>query len=237
MKKIVVTSLKGGSGKTTVATSLAAYYAGSGRETCLLDLDPLQGASGWLRRRDSARPAIRGLGPAPRAGSVTRSFALHALQHVDRLIVDTPAGVSGPELGDCVRGAAAILIPVQPSQVDCDAAARTISDLLLAARVERRSERLAVLGNRVLRRTLGAHRLQRFLDSLDIPLITTLHNRQAYARAIQAGLGLHELLARHRGGEAAAWLPLLEWIESRELEVDVQTALSPRTWATALPLR
>lgn len=237
MKKIVVTNLKGGSGKTTLATSLAAYYASRSSETCLLDLDPLQAATSWLRRRDSALPTIHGLGLAPRGGNVTRSFALHTLQDIDRLIVDTPAGLPATDLADCVRGAAAILIPVQPSQVDCDVAARTIADLLLVAKVGRQSGRLAVLGNRVRRRTLGADRLQRFLDALAIPLVTTLHDKQAYAHAICNGLGIHELSSRYTGGERAAWLPLLEWIESRELEVNVQTALSPRTWASALPPR
>ena len=39
-QKIVVLNTKGGSGKTTVATNLAAYYAWRGSRVALMDLDP-----------------------------------------------------------------------------------------------------------------------------------------------------------------------------------------------------
>lgn len=229
MKKVVVANLKGGSGKTTIATTLAAWWAGEGYRTCLLDLDPQQAASGWLRRRPANRPPIHGLQPPSRAAGVTLSFALRIPHDAERLVVDTPAGLSGASLADTVRGAAAVLIPVLPSTMDSDAAARTVADLLLVAKLGRHSGRLAVICNRVRRRTLGAESLQRFIAALDIPLVTTLHDAQAYAHAVRDGLGVHELPARRLGGERMAWVPLLEWLESRELEISAQTALGPRS--------
>ncbi|EQD28682.1 partition protein, partial [mine drainage metagenome] len=44
MKKVVILNPKGGSGKTTIATNLAASLALGGLQPCLLDLDP-QGSS------------------------------------------------------------------------------------------------------------------------------------------------------------------------------------------------
>jgi len=229
MKKVVVANLKGGSGKTTVATTLAAWWAGQGYKTCLLDLDPQRAATAWLRRRSDEHPRIHTLSlPSQRTG-VTLSFALRMPHDAERLVVDTPAGLAGGALADTVRGAAAVLIPVLPGAMDSDAAARTVSDLLLIAKLGRHSGRLAVIANRVRRGTLGADRLQRFIDAIDIPLIATLHDLQAYSHAIRDGLGLHELPKRRLGGERMAWLPLFDWIEARRLEITAQTALGPRS--------
>ncbi len=226
MKKVVVANLKGGAGKTTIATTLAAWWAGQGYSTCLLDLDPQRAATTWLRRRPANRPSIHGLHPPSQTSGVTLSFALRIPHDVERLVVDTPAGLGGTALADTVRGAAAVVIPVLPGEMDSDAAARTVADLLLVGKLDRKSGRLAVIGNRVRRRTIGAERLERFMAALDIPFIATLHDAQAYAHAVRDGLGLHELPARRLGGERMAWVPLLEWIESRPMEIDAQTALA-----------
>ncbi len=229
MKKVVVANLKGGSGKTTVATTLAAWWAGEGYKTCLLDLDQQHAASAWLRRRSDKQPKIHSLNLPTQRSGVTLSYALRMPHDAERLVVDTPAGLVGGALADTVRGAAAVLVPVLPGALDSDAAARTVSDLLLIAKLGRHSGRLAVIANRVRRGTIGAERLQRFIDALDIPLIATLHDLQAYSHAIRDGLGLHELPKRRLGGERMAWLPLLDWVESREMEISAQTALGPRS--------
>ena len=50
LRKIVVLNPKGGSGKSTIATNLAAYYAWSGRSVALMDHDPQGSSMRWLRR-------------------------------------------------------------------------------------------------------------------------------------------------------------------------------------------
>ena len=40
MRSIMVLNSKGGSGKSTVATNLASYYATQGKRVVLVDLDP-----------------------------------------------------------------------------------------------------------------------------------------------------------------------------------------------------
>lgn len=226
MKKVVVANLKGGSGKTTIATTLAAWWASKGYKTCLLDLDPQQASSSWLRRRPPDQAPIHGLQPPAQTAGVTLSFALRMPHDTERLVVDTPAGLRGIALADTVRGAAAVLVPVLPGEMDGDAARRTVSDLLLIAKLGRHSGRLGIIGNRVRRRTIGAERLQQLIAALDAPLITLLHDSQAYVHATSEGLGLHELPSRRLGGERTAWLPLLKWIESRPMEISAQVALT-----------
>ena len=44
MRSILILNAKGGSGKTTVATNLAGYYADAGAKVVLADYDPLGGS-------------------------------------------------------------------------------------------------------------------------------------------------------------------------------------------------
>ena len=59
MRTILVLNAKGGSGKTTVATNLAGFYASEGAKVALVDLDPQGSSLDWLSARDPERPKIR----------------------------------------------------------------------------------------------------------------------------------------------------------------------------------
>ena len=51
MKTVLVASSKGGVGKTTVVTHLAAHAALAGRRTVLVDADPQGSSTRWCERR------------------------------------------------------------------------------------------------------------------------------------------------------------------------------------------
>ena len=51
MKTFLVANPKGGSGKTTLATNLAGYFANRGRHVVLSDLDRQASSLSWLERR------------------------------------------------------------------------------------------------------------------------------------------------------------------------------------------
>ena len=54
MKTILVASSKGGAGKTTLATNLAAYFALDGKRTVLVDADPQHSSTPCAERRPLA---------------------------------------------------------------------------------------------------------------------------------------------------------------------------------------
>ena len=61
MRHILVINPKGGSGKSTVATNLAAHFAYTVDDVVLADFDPQASSLDWLERRPDKAPAIKGL--------------------------------------------------------------------------------------------------------------------------------------------------------------------------------
>ena len=51
MRTFLVASSKGGAGKTTLATNLAAHYALDGKRTVLVDADRQHSATRWGEKR------------------------------------------------------------------------------------------------------------------------------------------------------------------------------------------
>ncbi len=215
--RIVVVNAKGGCGKTTVATNLASLYARRGYGTALFDCD-VQGASmRWLRQRGAELPTIHGVAAyQPGPSNVTRTWLLRVPQQAQRVIVDCPAGLKGPELAEQVRTVDVILVPVAPSPIDIFATADFVRDLLLVGRVRTPHTRIGIVANRVKANTLALDALQRFLDCLKIPVVGELRDTQHYLRAVERGLGVHELDERRAAKDRAAWAAMLEWIEGAQ---------------------
>ena len=72
-QRILVLNPKGGSGKTTVSTNLAAYLANEGHYTALMDYDPQASSIRWLSKRPDDCPKIFGVEAHKRNVNVTRS--------------------------------------------------------------------------------------------------------------------------------------------------------------------
>ena len=215
MLHIVVLNPKGGSGKTTIATNLAASLASSGRSPTLMDMDPQGLSTHWLSKRASHHPGIHGLADLSPSASVTRSWFLRVPSHCDSVVVDTPAGLHPERLAGITRDADAVLVPVMPSSLDIHATARCIEDLLLVARIPRADDRIGIIANRVRRNTRISRALQRFLDSLGIPVVATLRDSQNYVRSAQTGTGIHEMPRWQVRQDIETWEPLMQWLEKK----------------------
>ncbi|MCC7411064.1 MAG: AAA family ATPase [Gammaproteobacteria bacterium] len=215
MIKIVVVNPKGGSGKSTLATNLASWCAHSGYRTALMDFDAQGSSTRWAGKRDARRAPIQAIAAYERPEGVTRTFQLRLLPGTERLIVDTPAALDVRLLTEVTRDADGILLPVLPSDIDIHAASHCIGDLLVAARINARTDRIAVVANRVRQNTRIYQALMRFLASLQIPLVGILRDAQIYVHAAAAGLGIFELPPRLARRDIEQWQSLLEWTNSR----------------------
>ena len=61
MRTILVANPKGGCGKTTLATNLAAYLAGQNQRVAMWDLDRQKSSLDWLALRPAELPSIASL--------------------------------------------------------------------------------------------------------------------------------------------------------------------------------
>ncbi len=224
-KRVVVLNSKGGSGKTTLATNLAAYYAQQGRKTALIDYDDQGSATFWLSKRASHLPPIQSIPAYKHTHSVTRSWFLRAEPNTQNVVVDSPAGLDLTGFAHMLDKADAILIPVLPSDIDIHAASHCIADLLLVAKQHKRRERIAVVANRVRKNALVYHRLCRFLDSLGIPFITTLRDTTQYVKASDLGLGIHELKSTRTKDDLDAWQPLIDWLDHKSMPTSLPLSI------------
>jgi chromosome partitioning protein len=228
MQRIVVLNPKGGSGKTTIAINLASYFALHGERTVLIDHDPQASAARWVRNRQQVQPPIHLIAAFERDPRVTRTFQLRIPEGTDRVIVDTPAAIQAHDMPELTRAADKILVPVLPSDIDIHACSRCIQNLLLVAKVRRDDNRLGIIANRVRRNTLVYQSLARFLSTLEIPIVATLRDSQAYVRAAAQSLGLAEMKPYQVAEDTAQWQPLLEWLQLAPRQAGGPAAITPQ---------
>jgi chromosome partitioning protein len=213
MNRIVVLNPKGGSGKTTIATNLASYFASRQQKPVLMDFDPQGSSVRWVRKRQAPLPAIHLIAAFEKDPRTTRSFQLRVPDGATHVIVDTPAAVEPRLMPELTRDARKIIVPVLPSDIDIHACSRCIRDLLLVAKIRREDDRIGVVANRIRRHTLTYQSLVRFLQTLGIPIVATLRDSQNYLRAAELGIGVHEMKSYIVREDIEEWRPLIEWLE------------------------
>jgi chromosome partitioning protein len=229
MQRIVVLNPKGGSGKTTLATNLASYFASSGKKTALMDYDSQGSSTFWVGQRSADRPKIQVITAYKTPAGVTRSWSMRVEPNTECLIIDTAAALDFGTFQRTLHEASAIVIPVLPSDVDIHAVASSIGQLLTSAKISRSDQRIAVVANRTRKNTLVYQRLVHFLNSLQIPFVTTLRDTHNYINAASQGLGIFEMPAAKVGEDLLAWQPLIEWLtlHSEDRSTPAHSVLSP----------
>jgi chromosome partitioning protein len=215
----LVINPKGGSGKTTITTNLASYFAAQGAPTTIMDYDPQGSSLNWLRLRPGDAPRIHGANAAPAKGLRLRSMDMRVPEETRQLIIDGFAGASGLVLQEMLARANCILIPVAPSPIDIHATANFIRDLLLSGSIRARKLRIAVVANRVRSAMPVYQPLERFLNSLSLKLLTRIADSEVYLKAAETGVGIFEMEFAASVSERQQFLPIVEWVESEPLFV------------------
>lgn len=211
---IMLLNPKGGSGKTTIATNLAAYYAGQGLPTALFDHDAQGSSTRWLQLRPESRAAIHGVAAFQNPVGVTRSFQLRVPLNAERVIVDTPAGLAEPFLPDLVRTADTIIVPVLPSPIDIDAMFSLVDALRRAEPACKSDVRIAAVVNRTPVRLSGVKPLEKALESVGLNVAARLRETRRYPRASARGIGVNELGGIGQERCLDDWRPLWAWLET-----------------------
>ena len=208
MRHIMVLNAKGGCGKSTLATNIAAYFANQGASVALADFDPQRSSLDWLDRRPEDRARIAGV-----AGF--EDGLRRAPRSADFIVIDAPARTHAKELTDLVRHAETIVVPVLPSTIDMQATTTFLEELRKIGKIERKQARFGLVANRVRDNTLIFDDLDDYLSRVRAPYIAALREAQNYVRAYTRGLGIFELPEYLAWPDWNDWEPLTAWLRSK----------------------
>ena len=210
MITVLVTNIKGGCGKTTVATNLAGAFAHTGFTTTLADCDYQRSSLAWVERRTKDLPPIR---------AVDWSKALDKPpKKTERLIIDAPAGIRRKQTQELVKAADIVLLPLLPSLFDETATQRFLKVLDRLKPIRKNKRAVGLIGNRVRLRTRAARDLGDYLEGLGHDTVAMLRDSQIYPTAAATGASLFDMGTRQADNVIADWQPLLRFVNEMSLD-------------------
>jgi chromosome partitioning protein len=113
---ILIGGEKGGTGKTTIATNLAAMRALAGRDVLLIDTDPQGSANYWAQSRDEENITPR-VACVQKFGKGLPAEVKDLAHRYQDIIIDA-GGRDSVELRSALVVVEKAYIPIQPSQFD-----------------------------------------------------------------------------------------------------------------------
>lgn len=205
MLRVLVTNVKGGCGKTTIATNLASAFAAGGFATGLAEVDRQRSSLSWLSLRgDRARP-ITPLDWRKDAGEVPGA--------IERLVIDAPANPKMRHVAELIQAADLVVVPVLASVFDEGSTARFLERLDELKPVRKGRKSIALVANRLRPRSKATQRLEAFLERLRQPIAARLGDRAVYGELAVSGLGIFDVDGQAVRAVREEWRPLLGIID------------------------
>jgi chromosome partitioning protein len=202
--RILVANAKGGCGKTTIATQLAAAFAAAGHLTVLADADRQRSSLGWLARRPQWAVAIAGLDWSKEVGLPTR--------RTERLVIDAAPALRGKRIAELVKTADLVVLPVLPSTFDEAATRRFLDRLDKIGAIAKGRKSLAVVGNRIRVGGRADEHLEKVFGDIGRPLVARLRDSRLYSDTAAKGLSLFDARGNRVRDLRSDWQPLLEFV-------------------------
>lgn len=207
MKTVLVASSKGGVGKTTIATHLAAHAALDGHRTVLVDADPQHSSTRWAERRAELESAVLPL------DGTRKSWARHLPEDTQRVVIDAPAGATADSLEGFLEEAEALVVPVLPSTLDIDATVGFLNGIAKHPRVRRGQLRVGLVGNRLRPWTNASQQALELLRQWPYPIVAELRDSQAYVVLVGLGRSLFDYHSQNVREHQEDWASLLKWVK------------------------
>jgi chromosome partitioning protein len=207
MRTILVASSKGGAGKTTLTTNLAAYFAVHGHPTAILDADRQKSSTRWCEKRAGMDSAVLPLDGTRRGWEKTLPDGIHTL------VIVAPAGAMGDDLAPFLDRADAVLVPVLPSTIDLEATVPFLNSLAANPRVKKGKLPVGLVANKLKAWTSNSQQAVAQLKSWPYPLVAELRDTQAYVLMCALGKSVFDYHSQELVGHQADWAPLLKWLK------------------------
>lgn len=209
MSVIAVVNRKGGCGKSTLATHIAAYCALRGAAVAIADIDRQQSTRTWLRQR---KTQLAGEAMKITAWTVDPRSFVRPPVGIDHVVIDTPGGLTGLDLARVVMYADALVIPVGGSLFDRESAAACLAELRTLPRVASGRCRIGVIGMRVDADSDAGSALLAWSSEVNVQILAALPQSTSYVRCCDQGLTLFDRPLEEIESELAHWKPLLQWL-------------------------
>lgn len=177
MATIAFINAKGGVGKTTLCSNLAAWLAKEGSRVALLDLDPQRSLAAWWARGGKRN------NPHLFANAVDVADAVEVLEResFDQILIDSPPSAL-LLIQEAIAVADAVVIPVKAGGHDVDA-------MMDALRLVHHSGKpYVVVINEVHKREKAQERLRELLENAKIPVAAhDVERRASFANGASVG--------------------------------------------------
>lgn len=208
MKTVLVASSKGGAGKTTLATHLAAQSALDGMRTALVDADPQGSSTRWAQRRAGLDSAVLALD-----GTRHKGWRRQVPDDTQRVVIDAAAGAMADALAPFLESVDTVLVPVVPSTIDIEATVPFLDSLARHPRVRRGELRVGLVANKLKPWTNLSQQAMDLLARWPYPVVAQLRDSQAYVVTTALGKSLFDYHSAQVRDHQSDWTPLLKWLK------------------------
>jgi chromosome partitioning protein len=206
MPIIVVANPKGGVGKTTLATHIAAFYASQGKAVMLGDIDRQQSSRLWLRLRPAYAKSIK-------SWEVSAQRMAEPPADVTHVVLDTPASMEASTMAGVLRLADKVIVPLQPSVFDIFATSAFLTELQQLQK--QLPFQVGIVGMRVDPRTIAADKLGQFVQNLGFDILGHMRDSQSFVHMAAQGLTLFDLHPDRISKDLANWHSIGQWLTKK----------------------
>jgi chromosome partitioning protein len=207
MLKVLVASSKGGAGKSTVATNLAAYYSVDGKNTVLVDADRQGSSLRWSGKRALHANAVLGL------PGLRRDWHRQVPDDAQRVIIDSAAGIRASDVADYLDHVDVIVVPVLPSAIDLEATEPFLAEIAELPRIKRGKVAVGVIANRLKPWTNASQLAIEEMKAFPFPVVAELRDTQGYVLANALGKSIFDYHSELVRSHQDDWARLTRWLK------------------------